>query len=129
MEDYGLLAQKLYQENFPLFGPTIIKSCTLNCYEIGEYNTTTGKHAKTLLYTQPLDVIFTSIKDSTKENAKVLVGDKKALFPRLDILDGRELTVSDEIVSAGLVWVILDVGTDPASAGYSLHVRRRPVDA
>lgn len=129
MEDYGLLAQKLYQENFPQFGPSIIKSCTLNCYELAEYDTITGEYPRTLLYTQSLDVIFTSIKDSTKEAAKALVGDKKALFPRLNILDGRELTVSDEIVSAGSVWIILDVGTDPASAGYSLHVRRRPVNA
>lgn len=130
MDDYGKLAQDLYAEYFPQFGSTIIKMCTLNFYRVASYDVTVGENIKDLIYTQPIDIIFTSIKDTEVENAKVLTGDKKALFPYLSVTSGTEITMSEEIVdSDSKVWVILSLGVDPASAGYSLHVRRRPENA
>ena len=129
MEDLGKLAQNMYKDLFPEFGPTIIKSCTLNLYLSLDYNPATGTPSRQLEYTQPLSVIFTSIKDKLVESVDIVVGDKKALFPYLDVTADRDISNTDQIVEVdGSIWNILAVKVDPASAGYVLHIRRQPED-
>ena len=87
------------------------------------YNASAGTNAAVYATVGGVSVIFDVFMLKEIDGENVRAEDKKALIPALSIPSVTPST-DDRIIEGGVVWRVMNIETDPASALWTLQVRK-----
>lgn len=121
MADPGKLARDLIQKHFPKFG-SIRRLCTYKALPDPAYDVDTKAVTAVATTTASIYIIFDEIKVKQDDDVPILSIDRLAIFPKLDLSITPRVgdTIDDD---EGIIWSVVGLGKDPASAAHSLHIR------
>ncbi len=118
------------QETFKVAAKTVVDafgdvgvSTNYESHTSSTYDASAGTNVATYSTTAGVTVIFDSFRIDQIDGQNIKPEDKLALLPAKNI-SGVTPDVDDRIIESGVVWNVVSVSTDPASALYQLQVRK-----